>query len=139
MGSIGRSSNSGFARFGIRDSRLGIGDSGFGMIRDSGFAMRDERFGIRDQGSRIARLFGMARGWESKNIESQQEEAERQRPKGPAPTADQLVRLERQRALELTRKRVTHDLQRAAAPAHRKMLQSALDAIDAELATLQTR
>jgi hypothetical protein len=81
----------------------------------------------------------MARGWESKNVESQQEEAGRQRPAGRAPTADELVRLERRRALELTRKRVTQDLERASAPAHRKMLQSALDAIDAELSTLQNR
>jgi hypothetical protein len=81
----------------------------------------------------------MARGWESKSIESQQEEASRPRPRGAAPTPDELIRLERRRTLDLTRKRITHDIERASVPAHRKMLQAALDAIDAELSTLRTR
>ena len=79
----------------------------------------------------------MARGWESKNVESQQEEASRQGRKAPAPTAADLVRVERMRTLELTRNRVAHDLTRATADAHRRMLEAALASLDAELNTLK--
>jgi hypothetical protein len=79
----------------------------------------------------------MARGWESKSIESQQDDASRLvTVPAPAPSADQLARAEHRRSLELQRKRVADDLTRAAAPAHRKMLQDSLSALDAQLAAL---
>jgi hypothetical protein len=79
---------------------------------------------------------GVARGWESKNIEAQQEEAAKPRRSGPAPTAEQRERGERRQALILTRARTAHELARATAPAHRRMLEQALAALDADLAKL---
>lgn len=79
----------------------------------------------------------MARGWESKSVEAQQEEAARNRPKGPAPTVEALARAERRRALELTRTRAADDLSRATAPAHQKMLRQAIAALDEQLARLR--
>jgi hypothetical protein len=80
----------------------------------------------------------MARGWESKSIESQQDDASRSTVTVPAaaPSTDQLARAEQRRSLELQRKRVADDLTRAAAPAHRKMLQEAMSALDAQIAAL---
>jgi hypothetical protein len=78
----------------------------------------------------------MARGWESKNVEAQQDDATRGRRVGPQPTAAELVRREQRRVLELSRKRTADDLTRATAPAHRSMLEQALAAIDEQLARL---
>jgi hypothetical protein len=76
----------------------------------------------------------MARGWESKNVESQQEEAGRQRSKPLALTAEQRVLAQQRQALELTRARLAAELSRAAQPAHRQMLEQAIAAVDADLA-----
>ena len=78
----------------------------------------------------------VARGWESKSIEAQQEEATRARSTRPTPTAEELTRQDRRRTLELTRKRAAADLLRATAPAHRRMLEQALASLDAQLAAL---
>ena len=78
----------------------------------------------------------MARGWESKGIEAQQEEASRPRTTGPKPSADELRLRDRRRALELTRKRAVDDLGRASAAAHRTMLERAIKALDEQLAAL---
>jgi hypothetical protein len=80
----------------------------------------------------------MARGFESKSVEAQQEEAARGRKSlsGPPPSAEQRARQERRQTLELSRKRAKSDLGRAAAPAHRRMLEQALEALDAQLAEL---
>lgn len=75
----------------------------------------------------------MARGWESKGIEAQQEEAGRQRPKNLPPTPEALERRDQRRALELTRSRASADLTRATAPAHRQMLERAIEALDEQL------
>jgi hypothetical protein len=78
----------------------------------------------------------MARGWESKNIESQQEEAGRGRKTGAALTPEEQQRLARRRSLELARHRAAADLERATAPAHRDMLQQAIKALDEQLSSL---
>ena len=78
----------------------------------------------------------MARGWESKSVEAQQDEASRARQVKPVLTPAQLVSLDRRRTLELTRSRLVGDLSRAAAPQHRAMLERALAEIDAELEKL---
>ena len=76
----------------------------------------------------------VARGFESKQVESQQEEAARGRPApGPARSAEELARLERQRTLELSIRRAEQDLSRATAPAHRLMLEHAIASLAAEL------
>jgi hypothetical protein len=75
----------------------------------------------------------MARGWESKSIEAQQEEAARGGVRRAPLTPDQQARLERRRTLELARTRARDDLARATAPAHRRMLEQAIAALDAQL------
>ena len=78
----------------------------------------------------------MARGWESKSIEAQQEEASRGRPKGPALTEADRLKSDKRRTLELARTRAAEDLSRASAPAHRQMLEQALAALDRQLRDL---
>jgi len=79
----------------------------------------------------------MARGWESKSVEEQQAESAtgRMSPQ-PMPTPDQLVRQKREQDLKLARAHVTQQLQRAANPRHRKLLEDALADLDAKLAGL---
>jgi hypothetical protein len=80
----------------------------------------------------------MARGWESKSVEAQQEEAERGRAgEGNRPLSEE-ERGQRQRRaiLELARARTAADLTAAATPARQDMLRRALAALDAELAVL---
>lgn len=72
----------------------------------------------------------MARGWESKAIESQQDDARGAKARGrTAPQVDPV-----RRTLELSRARVLADLERATQPAHRRMLEQALADLDAKLA-----
>jgi len=79
----------------------------------------------------------MARGWESKSVEAQQQDASQQKARGPAPTAEELTRRERRRTLELARSRARTDLARASAPAHRQMLESAIADLDRQMAELE--
>jgi len=78
----------------------------------------------------------VARGWESKAIEAQQEEASRRKPSKPLSAAGELIKQDRLRSLHLTRKRLLADLERARVAAHREMLEAAIAALDAQLAAL---
>ena len=78
----------------------------------------------------------MARGWESKAIEAQQEEASRERKRGPALTDAQRAAAAERRTLELARARAAADLNRASAPLHRRMLEQALADLDDRLSRL---
>jgi hypothetical protein len=71
----------------------------------------------------------MARGWESKAIESQQDDARGAKGGGGRKPPIDAAR----RTLELTRARVLADLERATQPAHRRMLEQALADLDAKL------
>ena len=75
----------------------------------------------------------MARGWESKSIEAQQEEAARLRSGVPGLTEAELLRRDKRRTLEMARSRAAADLGRATAPAHRSMLEEAIKALDEQL------
>lgn len=75
----------------------------------------------------------MARGFESKMVEFQQEEAARGRSAAPALTADEKARRTRREGLELARARAAAELARATAPAHRQMLEQALAALGKEI------
>ena len=77
----------------------------------------------------------MARGFESKSVADQQEDAVSGRRTGVDAAADP-VRLLKRRKLELARADVLHRLEQAHAPAHRQMLERALAAVEQELATL---
>jgi hypothetical protein len=78
----------------------------------------------------------MARGWESKSIEAQQDEAARDVAPKKRLTPEQQIARQKRETLELQRARVAGDLERAAAPQHRAMLQTAIAAIDEQLAQL---
>jgi hypothetical protein len=78
----------------------------------------------------------VARGWESKSVESQQDDAARRKEVRPPLTAEQQERLVRRRTLELSRARLTADLDRASAAPHRRMLERALADLDAQLELL---
>jgi hypothetical protein len=76
----------------------------------------------------------MARGWESKSIESQQADAAADRGRKAALTPEALaMEARRRRELNLARSRVVADLERATAPAHRQMLERALADLDAKI------
>ena len=80
----------------------------------------------------------MARGWESKGIESQIEEFEaaRKAAKEDLRTPEQIA-LERQRdSLLLSRKRVLDDIAKSRTERHRQMLEESLAVLDAKLAEL---
>ena len=81
----------------------------------------------------------MARGWESKSVEAQQEEAARGKANRPALTDEQRALEQRRRTLLLTRTRAADDLSRATAPQHRRMLEQTIAAIDEELSKQEGR
>jgi hypothetical protein len=78
----------------------------------------------------------MARGWESKSVEAQQEERAERKRLGLALSPHDLATHERRSTLELSRARAVSDLTRASSPAHRKMLEGAIAALEQELAAL---
>jgi hypothetical protein len=77
----------------------------------------------------------MARGWESKAVEAQQEQSigDKGRQTPAAVTPEELERRSRRATLALARACAAADLQRARTPAHRAMLQEALDSLDRQL------
>jgi hypothetical protein len=78
----------------------------------------------------------MARGFDSKFVEAQQEEAARKKPAGPGLSPADRDAEARRAMLQLARKRAEHDLGHATAPAHRRMLEQAIEALDAQLQQL---
>jgi hypothetical protein len=76
----------------------------------------------------------MARGWESKSIEVQQDEASRRSAGGGRPaTSQERARQQQRRTLELARARAAADLERATTDAHRAMLNRAIADLDDRL------
>jgi hypothetical protein len=78
----------------------------------------------------------MARGWESKAVESQQEEARRPGVSTRPLTPEERDRLAERKSLELALAGTQAELQAACRPAHRDMLRLRLDAIQARLAAI---
>lgn len=83
----------------------------------------------------------MSRGWESKDVESQMEEAASRRAAAKqTPRTPEQIRIETEReSLELSRKRVLGDLEAATHPRRREQLESALRHLDRKLAALNTK
>jgi hypothetical protein len=78
----------------------------------------------------------MARGWESKWVEAQQDAAA-DKERGAAPLSADEIRTRAERAtLMLARTRALADLQHACAPAHRAMLEQAIADLDRRLKAL---
>jgi hypothetical protein len=78
----------------------------------------------------------LARGWESKSVEAQQDAASAPRQTGPAVSREQAARDAERATLLLARTRALADLQMACAPAHRAMLEQAIVDLDRQLAAL---
>jgi hypothetical protein len=81
----------------------------------------------------------MARGWESKSIESQIEAAQAGRGQAPAPakTPEQIVKEQEMAKLEMSRNRVANDLAASNNPRYRELLQRSLDFLDERLRELR--
>ena len=81
----------------------------------------------------------MARGWESKSVESQIEDIESRRAAARAArlTAAEIERDRQRESLLLSRKRILHDLETSHNPRYREILQAALKHLDDKLAELQ--
>ena len=78
----------------------------------------------------------MARGWESKAVEDQQQEARAAvKPAAAVEPAEAARRAERA-TLQLARTRALSDLQHACAPAHRAMLEAAVRDLDEKIRAL---
>jgi hypothetical protein len=74
----------------------------------------------------------MSRGWESKDVESQQAE----RDWGERPAAPPTERERRRQSLELSLTAARRDLAAAKHPRHREMLTGAVQHLEAEIAKL---
>lgn len=79
----------------------------------------------------------MARGWESKSIESQQEDAQAARAPKPELTAEQRDRQQQRASLQLAFARAQAELQAACQPAYRDMLRLKLETLQQQLAELE--
>ena len=81
----------------------------------------------------------MSRGWESKDVESQMEEAASRRSaaRRTPPTAEQIRLQSERQSLELSRTRVVKDLETATNPRRRDQLEAALQHLDRKLAELK--
>ena len=78
----------------------------------------------------------MARGFESKSVESQQEEAQRAHELRPALSVEDQQRQTRKTGLELALAQTQSEMLAACRPAHREMLKLRLEAIQAQLQDL---
>lgn len=81
----------------------------------------------------------MARGWESKSVESQIETAESRRAEREIPVTlspEELRTIREREGLEMSISRVRHDLDRATQPKYREQLEAALRHLEEKLALL---
>jgi hypothetical protein len=78
----------------------------------------------------------MARGFESKSVESQQEDAQRRKTLKPQLSIEAQQREARKAGLELALARTQAEMTAACRPAHREMLKLRLEAIQAQIQDL---
>ena len=80
----------------------------------------------------------MARGWESKSVEAQQDEARQQSSKSRIRLSpEQAARTREQENLRLSRQRVVQQIQSSQNLRHRKVLQDALTDLDQKLSQFE--
>lgn len=82
----------------------------------------------------------MARGWESKSVESQIESAAEDRRNAAHAKSVSLAEGERAKkldSLQMSRKRVLRDIEMSSNPRHREILQAGLKHLDDKLAELK--
>lgn len=75
----------------------------------------------------------MARGFESKSVESQQEEAQRPKNDRPALSAEEKARMQQRKVTELALATKRRELENATSDAHRAYLERAISALEASL------
>jgi hypothetical protein len=78
----------------------------------------------------------MARGFESKDVEFQQAEKERERRLGGALTRDERAAQDKRQTIELALARAKADLAAARTPAHQRMLTAAIAALEEQLKSI---
>jgi len=80
----------------------------------------------------------MARGWESKDVESQVEEIEKAPAKSPSnqKSPEQIHNEQTRKDLQLSRTRIANDLESATHPNHKKSLEAALAHLDKKISDL---
>ena len=78
---------------------------------------------------------GMARGWESKSVEAQQEEASAKSGRSGKRmiSAEEAAAFREKESLRLARQRVLQQLEASSNPRHQKVLQDALAALEEKL------
>ena len=80
----------------------------------------------------------MARGWESKSVEQQQEEMSEQRKTARPPISpDEQQRNRKREGLLLSRERITQQLHASSNPRHRQMLEQAIAELDRQLSSFE--
>jgi hypothetical protein len=80
----------------------------------------------------------MARGWESKSVEQQQEiMLERQETVRTPISPEEQQRKRKREGLLLSRSRLTQQLQAASSPRHRQMLEQAIAELDRQLLSFE--
>ena len=78
----------------------------------------------------------MARGWESKSVESQIEAADKKSDRSERLTPEQRRRRQKRESLELSRRRVMREIETAQSAVRRASLEQALAFLDKEIAEL---
>jgi hypothetical protein len=79
----------------------------------------------------------MSRGWENKSVQGMMDDHDnRPKHREPEKSAEQLAWEKKKYGLELSRKGVMNDLERASHPRQRAQLEAALQHLDGQLAAL---
>jgi molecular chaperone GrpE (heat shock protein) len=78
----------------------------------------------------------MARGWESKSVESQIEAADAKSERSERLTPEQRQLRQKRESIELSRRRVLQEIETARSPVRRASLEQALAFLDKQLAEL---
>jgi hypothetical protein len=97
--------------------------------------------GVFENGIRLSlrrdNVGSVARGFDSKFVESQQDDAQaKTKTARPALTTEERSRIDRRKTLEMALARTQAELRAACHAAHRDMLRLKLEALQAELGTL---
>jgi hypothetical protein len=79
----------------------------------------------------------MARGWESKSVESQIEDAQSNAGRGAPLTPEQREARRKLQGLELSRRRVLREIEETRSPNRKAALQQALEFLDAEIVKIK--
>jgi len=79
----------------------------------------------------------MARGWESKSVESQIEDRAAPRERREERSREDREREAKRHSVELSRRRIVRELETARSNAHRSALENALAHLDSELRKLE--